>query len=111
VGERYQVQWAEDAVRDLEAIVAYVAESSALNAGTLLAGLRAKAGSLELAPGRGRVVPELAGFGIRTWRELLLKPYRVIYRPAGHVVLVLAVLDGRRDLADVLLERLLRSGG
>jgi len=97
-------------VRDLEEIVSYVAADAAINARRLLAKLRDKAESLALTPGRGRVVPELGRFGIRTWRELLTKPFRVIYRLAGRSVLVLAVLDGRRDLEDVLLERLLRSG-
>ena len=109
MSERHQVQWAEDAVRDLEEIVAYIAPDSVINAQKILVKLRDKAESLELAPGRGRVVPELVRFGIRTWRELRVKPYRIIYRPAGRAVLVLAVLDGRRDLEDVLLERLLRS--
>lgn len=57
------------------------------------------------------MVPEFACFGIRTWRELLVKPYRTVYRTAGRGVLVLAIFDGRRDLEDVLLERLLRSPG
>jgi hypothetical protein len=45
---------------------------------------------------------------MRTWRELIVKPYRLIYRIEGEVVNVLAVFDGHRDLEDLLLERLLR---
>jgi GrpB-like predicted nucleotidyltransferase (UPF0157 family) len=37
------------------------------------------------------------------------RPYRIVYRISGNTVVVLAVLDGRRDLQDVLLERLVRS--
>ena len=47
-------------------------------------------------------------FGIRNWRELIVKPYRIIYRIDEDTVNVLAVLDGRRDLQDLLLERLIR---
>jgi len=65
--------------------------------------------SLETVPRRGRVVPELARFGMQTWHELLVKPYRIVYRVSGDTVTVLALFDGRRDLEDVLLERLLRS--
>jgi plasmid stabilization system protein ParE len=104
----HQVRWAEAAVRDLEEIVSYIAADSPINAQNLLTRLRRKTESLEVAPLRGRVVPELAQFGIRTWRELLAKPYRIVYRVAQRTVRVLAVLDGRRDLEDVLLERLLR---
>jgi plasmid stabilization system protein ParE len=55
------------------------------------------------------VVPELARFQMRTWRELVIRPYRLVYRIEGDTVTVLAVFDARRDLEDLLLERLLRS--
>ncbi len=106
---RFRVVWAEAAARDLPEIVAFVAEDSATNAERLVRALRAKAASLEAVPKRGRVVPELARFGMRSWRELVVRPYRILYRLSGDTVTVLAVFDGRRDLEDVLLERLLRS--
>jgi plasmid stabilization system protein ParE len=102
------VRWAEEAVQDLEEIVGYVAADSPANARSLLTRLRERAASLDTAPLRGRVVPELARFGIRSWRELLVKPHRIIYRVVESEVHVLAVFDGRRDLEDVLLERLVR---
>jgi toxin ParE1/3/4 len=74
----------------------------------LLAGLRTRAESLARVPLRGRVVPELSWFGIRTYRELVVGPHRIAYRIVSKHVQVLAVLDGRRDLADLLLERLTR---
>jgi plasmid stabilization system protein ParE len=104
------VLWAEEAVQDLEEIVGYIAADSPVNARNLLAKLRARAASLDATtPMRGRVVPELAHFGIRSWRELVVKPCRIIYRIGEAEVFVLAVFDGRRDLEDVLLERLVRS--
>ena len=105
---RFRVVWAEAAARDLEELVAFVAQDSTRNAGSLLAKLRARAASLESVPLRGRVVPELARFGMRSWRELVVRPYRLVYRVSGGVT-VLALCDGRRDLEDLLLERLLRS--
>ena len=59
-------------------------------------------------PERGRIPPELERIGIREFRELILKPYRIIYSMAKNQVLVYCVLDGRRDLQDLLEERLLR---
>jgi toxin ParE1/3/4 len=46
---------------------------------------------------------------MRSWRELVVKPYRILYRVSSDTVTVLAVFDGRRDLEDLLLERLLRT--
>jgi hypothetical protein len=45
---------------------------------------------------------------MRTWRELVVRPYRLIYRVGSKDVVVLALFDSRRDLEDVLLERLVR---
>ena len=104
----FRVAWTREAVRDLVDIAAYIAVDSPQNARRLLKKLRKRAGTLETAPRRGRVVPELSSFGIRTFRVLVAKPYRVIYRMTEDTVFVLAVLDARRDLQDVLLERLLR---
>jgi toxin ParE1/3/4 len=55
-------------------------------------------------------VLELAELQIRDWRELVVKPYRIVYRIRQGEVLVAAVLDARRDLQDLLLERLVRRG-
>jgi plasmid stabilization system protein ParE len=106
---RYLVRWADAAARDLEEIASFVARESPENAQRLLAKLEAAAASLELHPRRGRIVPELMFFGLRRWRELVVRPYRLVYRIGTRSVIVLAVFDGRRDLEDVLLDRLLRA--
>jgi addiction module RelE/StbE family toxin len=104
----FHVEWTATAVRDLEELVAYIASDSSTKASRILAKLESRAQTLTSSPARGRVVPELAHFGIRSWRELIVRPYRIIYRIDGHTVYVLAVVDGRRELDDLLLERLIR---
>ncbi len=106
---RFRVQWAEVAVRDLGELVSYIAVDSETDATRVLKRIETRAAALESSPASGRVVPELAHFGMRTWRELVVRPYRLVYRIEGDTVTVLAVFDGRRDLEDVLLERLLRT--
>jgi len=105
---RFKVRWAEAAVEDMEEILGYISADSPVAAEGMLARLRDRAGALTSSPRRGRVVPELSRFGIRGWRELVVGSYRIVYRIAGKDVWVLAVLDSRRDLQDLLLERLLR---
>lgn len=106
---RFRVEWAEAAVRDLEEIAGYLALKSQPDAERLLRRVADRAATLESSPARGRVVPELARFQMRTWRELVMRPYRLVYRIEADTVIVLAVFDARRDLEDLLLERLLRS--
>jgi len=105
----FRVLWTETAVRDLESLVGYIAAEAPINAGKVLARLKYTAESLKTTPERGRLVPELLQHGLPVWRELIVRPYRILYRIDGRTVSVLAVLDSRRDLEDVLLERLIRA--
>jgi len=57
---------------------------------------------------RGRVVPELGRLHVREYRELIVAPYRLVYRVTPREVAVLVALDARRNLEDVLLDRLIR---
>jgi plasmid stabilization system protein ParE len=61
--------------------------------------------SLDVMGNRGRVVPELRSRGVTTYRELIVMPYRIIYRVEPREVWVVAVFDHRRDLDQLLLER------
>jgi toxin ParE1/3/4 len=106
----FDVRWAEGAVRDLEGIVRFIAVDSPSNARKAVERLRARTKGLAALPERGRVVPELAAFGIQAYRELVTRPYRVVYRVQGKTVIVLAVLDARGDLEDLLLDRLVGGG-
>jgi toxin ParE1/3/4 len=88
------------AQRDLADIVDFIARDSEINAEAVLDRLHAQALSLDLFAERGRRIPELAG-GSRSrranWSELLVRPWRIVYAVDGDSVLVLAVVDGRRD--------------
>ena len=105
---RNRVEWANCAAQDLCEIVSYIAARSPRNAEKVLEKIKERARSLETSPERGRVVPELREYRIRTVRELVVKPYRLIYGVTDDGVSILAVFDGRRDLQDVLMDRLLR---
>jgi toxin ParE1/3/4 len=63
---------------------------------------------LKTMPERGRIPPELERIGVREFREIILKPYRMIYAMVKSKVFVYCILDGRRDLQALLEERLLR---
>lgn len=102
------VVWSAAAAADLEAIIDFISRDSTEEALRVLDRLQRRAQRLTAPSLRGRIVPELRDEGIAIYRELIARPGRIIYRLDGESVLVLAVLDGRRDLADVLLERLTR---
>ena len=57
-------------------------------------------------PEKCRIVPELLDQGISTYHEMIVSPWRVIYKIEKKSVIVLSVIDGRRNVEDVLLQRL-----
>ncbi|MGH8182734.1 MAG: type II toxin-antitoxin system RelE/ParE family toxin [Rhodanobacteraceae bacterium] len=65
------------------------------------------AGSLALNPERDSHPRELLVFGHREYRQILMKPWRVIYGVEPNRVVVYVITDGRRDMRSQLTQRLL----
>jgi plasmid stabilization system protein ParE len=105
----YDVIWSETSEKDLMGIVEYIAADSPSNAFEIFKEIKQKASSLYHFPERGRIVPELQDQGIILYRELIVPPWRIIYRISEKAVYVLSVLDSRRNVEDILLRRLISS--
>ncbi len=103
----FRVEWADVARRDLEEIADYVHRESPAAALRLVEQIEQRASALEAMPNRGRVPPELVRFRVQLYQEILVTPYRLLYRVHQDSVAVLGVFDGRRDLEDVIIGRLL----
>ncbi len=102
----YKVVWTNVAENDLKEIIDFISVDSPQNALKILKSIKRKASNLYTLPERGRIVPELQGQGIFQYRELVIPPWRLIYRIGERKVYVLAVIDSRRNVEDVLLARL-----
>ena len=106
---KYTVHLVIDAENDLLDIYRYVARhDSAEKADRLLDNLEKTISKLETLPLRGHYPPELESIGVLEFREVFFKPYRIIYQVINKDVYVHAVLDGRRDLQELLQQRMLR---
>lgn len=104
----YRVLLTRGAEEDIEAIYDYIAEfDDPANADYVLDQLTAAAEKLALMPERGSYPKELIALGIREYRQVNFKPYRLIYRVASNDVIVYMVVDGRRDMQSLLERRLL----
>lgn len=108
MSKNYQVDWAAVAQRDLKQIIDYIAIDSPGDASQILKKIRKKVSDLYTMPERGRIVPELKEQGIHTYRELIIAPWRVIYRISNTTVFVLSVIDSRRNVEDILLDRFVK---
>ncbi|MBI5968586.1 MAG: type II toxin-antitoxin system RelE/ParE family toxin [Deltaproteobacteria bacterium] len=97
-----------DASRDLEELYHYIARHDAPGkAEQVLSKIESAFESLSEYPERGVYPKELLSLGIRDYREVFFKPYRLIYRVISNRVYVLLIADGRRDMQTLLLRRLL----
>ncbi len=97
-----------DAARDLEELYQYIAlHDLPGKAERVLTGIEKALSSLAESPDRGAYPKELLDLGIRDYREIFFKPYRMIYRVVDKVVHVFLIADGRRDMQALLQRRLL----
>ena len=106
MNKKYQVVWSNVAENDFKNIIEYMADDSPSNAFKIFKTIKQKTSSLYTFPERGRIVPELRGQGILQYRELIISPWRILYRISEKSVYVLSVLDSRRNIEDILLKRL-----
>ncbi len=104
----FKVMLTEDAVRDLEDIYDYIAIHDAQeSAAHVLDQIEQAFQSLAQLPERGAYPKELTAVGIRQFREVFFKSYRIVYQVLGETVYVMLIADGRRDMQALLQRRLL----
>lgn len=98
----------DDAARDLDELYDYIALHDApQKADYVLEQIEKAFSRLAESHERGAYPKELLSLGIREYREVFFKPYRIIYRVMDKNVYVLLIVDGRRDMQLLLLRRLL----
>ena len=103
----YKVIWTNVAESDLKDIIEYITIDSPQNALRILKNIKQKTSELYTLPERNRIVPELQDQSILQYREMIIPPWRLIYRIAERKVYVLSLIDSRRNVEDILLKRLI----
>ncbi len=92
----HRVEWSSRAVRDVEAIAAYIASDSPAYARAVVKRIVSLTRTLSKFPNSGRIVPEFEDPNIR---EMLAYSYRFLYSVGKDDVLVMAVIHGKRNLS------------
>ena len=108
MNEEYRVYWTPVATKDLHEIIEYIALDSKKTAYLKLDFIEKNVSKLTTHPNRGRVIPELKKNNIVKYREIIIDPWRIFYHVEGKKVYVHAVIDGRRNIEDIILKRQLR---
>jgi toxin ParE1/3/4 len=92
------ITWSPQSLRDLEAIRAYISQDSPRYAALVVQRIVASVERLEAFPESGRVVPELNNPEIR---EIIVRPYRVVYRHRPGAVQIATVFRSSRQLPEI----------
>jgi toxin ParE1/3/4 len=106
--KRLPVRWARAASLDLIEIVEFIKGDRPEAARKLGHSFLTVASRLRRNPRQGKVVPELLEKGVADYRQLIVSSYRLLYTIRTEFIDVVAVIDGRRDVQNSVLQRLMR---
>lgn len=106
----FEVRLSDVARSDLAEIGQYIVRNESLSrAEYVLDQLEQRLDSLSELPNRGPYVRELLSMGVENFREVHVRPFRIIYEVSDGVVDVHLIADGRRDMRTLLMRRLLQA--
>ncbi len=92
------VRWSPEAADDIEAIAEYIARDSEYYARSIVTELLSVSRHIAEFPFIGRHVPEIDDENIR---ERFIHNYRLIYRIESEIILIVAVIHGKRLLGGI----------
>ena len=93
---------------DFNEIIEYYSSHSQDYVETTISEFEENVMSLQQHPKSGRIIPELERQGITQYRELIQGYYRIVYKISKDKVVILTVIDGRRNFEEIIIEKLSR---
>ncbi|RKX86759.1 MAG: type II toxin-antitoxin system RelE/ParE family toxin [Spirochaetes bacterium] len=104
-----EIYFSEGAEIDLFDIYVYSDKAySKEKAETTLKSIRQKVEKLKVFPEMGNYPPELERINLYNFREVHTNPFRIIYEVMDKIIYIHCILDGRRDVVSILLERVIK---
>ena len=94
----FTINWSPEAVEDLELIAEYISRDSEFYARSVVSKIINASRSIPDQPFTGRIVPE---FNDNTIRERFIYSYRLIYKIAGSIITIIAIIHGKRLLENI----------
>ena len=103
-----KVFWTENAQSDLIGIIEFIKKDSLIQAKRVFNKLKTESTKLEEFPNKGRIIPELERFNLSNYREVIVEVWRIIFTIRENGTFVLSVFDSRRNIDELLFEKLFR---
>ena len=109
--KKKKIIWSDDAADDLCDIISYIRHASGKKiASDISARILGHVEKIVIFPESGRLIPELSSMGITDIREIIEAPWRICYRIVDDEIRVLSVIDGRRNVEELLYKKLIQGG-
>ena len=106
--KKYKIKFTLEANLDINHIYQYALMNvSKTFANELISGIKKICLDLVTMPERGNYPPEFTSAGINTLREVHYKVYRIIFHVSDPDVYIFGILDGRRNVAHLLHQRIM----
>lgn len=103
-----KIVWSQDASDDLIDIVTYIKEKSGKNiANEIYQRIINHVEKIDIFPEGGRVIPELISIGVIDIREIIENPWRIFYRITSKEIQIISVIDGRRNVEEILFRKVI----
>jgi plasmid stabilization system protein ParE len=105
-----KIEWSPDAVNSLNEILEYYMERAGENiANNIYDRIIKKITLLEAEAIRTKRTPELKDIGINDIYELVISPWKIYYKlkEENKKAYILFVLDGRRNIEEILLSKII----
>ncbi|MDR0878595.1 MAG: type II toxin-antitoxin system RelE/ParE family toxin [Treponema sp.] len=107
--QKFEIKWAAPAREDLHEIIDYIFVRNESYAVKVLDKIEGSVKNLAVSPKRGRIVPELEKYGYLLYREMIVDYWRIIYKIENNIVWIMLVIDGRRNVGDLILKKMMMS--
>ena len=105
--KEFKIKWASPARDDINEIIDYIAKTNEIFAVKVLDKIEEKVEKLKTFPTFYRIVPELEKYGYYIYREIIVDYWRIIYKIENNLVYIMLVIDGRRNIEDIILKIIL----
>ena len=105
--KKYFVKWTAPAREDVNEIIDYISITNPNYAVKILEKIEQHIKQLDMFPERYRIVPELEMYGYLLYRELIIDYWRVIYKVENDIIYIMLVIDGRRNLENLIIKKII----
>jgi toxin ParE1/3/4 len=107
--KKSRVKLTKDALQDIVDVYRFISEKDSEQVGRkIFEAIKKKCYELVHFPEKGHIPPELDAISITKYLEINFKIYRIFYYIEEHIIYIIGIFDGRRNLMDVLTKRLLK---